>query len=68
MTEEYENTVEDYDEFIDNKLVEQAEEELKELIEKYNITDYGIEAGKNRFCGTSSNLNNFLIEKEKQSL
>lgn len=57
-----------YDNMVDSELVEKAEKELDELLEKYNITDFGQEADANRFFGRADQLRNFLIEASNKNL
>jgi len=60
-------TLEDYDIYRENKMLEEDEAKLEELLKKYEIIDLGSEH-KDRFLGERNNLRNFLIEAEKLQL
>jgi len=61
------NILEDYDIDRENKILEEDEAKLEELLKKYQITDLGSEH-KYRFLGEGNNLRNFKIEAEKLQL
>jgi len=63
----YYETLEDYDIYRENKMLEEDEAKLEELLEKYEIIDFGSEH-KYRFLGERNNLRNFFIEAEKLQL
>ena len=63
----YYETLEDYDIYRENKMLEEDEAKLEELLKKYKIIDLGSEH-KDRFLGEGNNLRNFLIEAEKLQL
>ena len=63
----YYETLEDYDIYRENKMLEEDEAKLEELLKKYEIIDLGSEH-KDRFLGERNNLRNFLIEAEKLQL
>lgn len=66
MDNNYE-TLEDYDVDRENKILEEDEAKLEELLKKYQITDLGSEH-KYRFLGDGNNLRNFKIEAKKLQL
>ncbi len=61
-------TLEEYDIYRENKMLEEDEAKLEELLKKYEIIDFGSEHIKDRFLGEGNNLRNFFIEAEKLQL